>query len=176
MSVDHYLQKTFPIFVASKEESVLVSALMWMKSGGKKQNRHEEGGCSQGGVILQNKEVLQEQVGSRSACLSMPPPKANAIKDPAQNSVLYVRFGICIGDLMYLALAFWIGVILLLVVNHMKRFKVLKDYKTKSEKKELVLNGKLFGQWIDLCYTSILYSACCISIKFRITWHYDEYG
>jgi len=28
----------------------------------------------------------------------------------------------------------------------MKRFKALEDYKTKSEKKELVFNGKLSGQ------------------------------
>lgn len=72
-SVDHYLQKpTFPIFVACKEESVFVSVPVPMKNGGEKQKRGEEGGCRQVGVILQNKEVLQEQEGSTSICLSMP--------------------------------------------------------------------------------------------------------
>lgn len=171
-SVDHYLQKpTFPIFVACKEESVFVSVPVPMKNGGEKQKRGEEGGCSQVGVILQNKEVLQEQEGSTSICLSMPSPTANEIKDPTQNSVLYVRFRVCTGDLMYFALAFWMWVTLLLVVNYMKRFKALEDYKTKSEKKELVFNGKLSGQWVHFCYTYILYSACCNSSKFRITWH-----
>lgn len=74
----------------------------------KEKTEHEEDGCSRMGIILQNKEVLQEQVGNGSICLSMLSPKANAIKDPPQNSDLHVRFKICIGDLMYLALAFWI--------------------------------------------------------------------